>query len=53
MGLMKLQTWIISLPVPCWAGDNTDLASNSNISKMVRVNVAFTFFKESFLKNIR
>ena len=30
------------LPVPRWAGDNTDLTLNSNISKMVRVNIAFT-----------
>ena len=27
----------LPLPVPCWAGDNTDLPSNSNISKTVRV----------------
>ena len=38
----------LSLPVPRCAGDNTDLPSDSNISKMVRVNIAFTeaFFKE-------
>ena len=35
------------LPVPRCAGDNTDLHSNSNISKTIRVNIAFTttFFK--------
>ena len=34
--------------MPRWAGDNTDLPSDSNISKTVRVNIAFaaTFFKE-------
>ena len=34
--------------VPRWAGDNTDLPSNSNISKTVRVNIVFTtkFSKE-------
>ena len=31
-----------SLPVPHWAGDNTDLLSNSIISKTVRVNIALT-----------
>ena len=38
----------LSLPVPRWAGANTDIPSNSNISKAVRVNIAFTatFFKE-------
>ena len=38
----------LSLPVPRWAGHNTDLPSDSNISKTVRVNIAFaaTFFKE-------
>ena len=36
------------LPVPRWAVDNTDLLSNSNISKTVRANIAFasTLFKE-------
>ena len=31
-----------------WVGDNTDLHSGSNISKTLRVNIAFdvTFFKE-------
>ena len=34
---------IYSLPVPRWKGDNNDLPSNSNISKMVKVaNIAFT-----------
>ena len=40
----------ISLPVPRWAGDNTVLLTNSNISKAVRINIAFT---ECFLKSIR
>ena len=37
----------LSLPVTHWAGNNTDLHPNSNISKTVRVNVACTrtFFK--------
>ena len=29
-------------PVPHWAGDSTNLHSNKNISKVVRVNVTFT-----------
>ena len=38
----------LSLPVPHLVGDNTNLLSNSNISKTVRVNIAFTrtFLKE-------
>ena len=34
--------------MPRWAGDNTDLTSDSNIPKAVRVNIAFaaTLFKE-------
>ena len=38
----------LSFPVPHWAGDNTDLLSDSNISKAVIVNNVFTrtFFKE-------
>ena len=40
----------LSLPVPHWTGDNTDLPSDSNISRTVRVNIAFT---ERFLKNIQ
>ena len=31
-----------SLPVPPCSGDNTDLRSNSNISKVLRINFAFT-----------
>ena len=31
-----------SLPVPPCSGDYTDLRSNSNISKVVRINFAFT-----------
>ena len=33
---------------PCWAGDNPELLSDSNISKMVRLNTALTatFFKK-------
>ena len=34
------------LPVPCWVCDNTDLPLDSNTSKTVKVNVAFTYFKE-------
>ena len=36
------------LPVPRWADDNTDLPSDNNISKTVRVNIALTkdVFKE-------
>ena len=38
----------LSLPVPRWASANADLPPNSNISKMVRVNIVFTrtIFKE-------
>ena len=38
------------LPVPRRAGDNTDLPSDSNVSKMVRANIAFTkhIFKRMF-----
>ena len=39
-----------SLPVSRWAGDNTDLPSDINISKSVGVNIAFV---GSFLKNIQ
>ena len=35
--------------VTLWVGDNTNLPSNSNISKTERANVAFT---KSFLKSI-
>ena len=31
----------LSLPVPRWTGHNTDLPLDSNISKTVRVNIAF------------
>ena len=40
----------LSLPVTLCAGHNTDLPLNSNISKSVRVNIAFT---KIFLKSIR
>ena len=42
------ETLTLSLPVPLSAGDNTDLPSDSNISKTVRVKIAFTrrLFKE-------
>ena len=43
------ENWTLSLPVPHWAGANTDLPSNCNISKMARVNIAF---KKCFLKRI-
>ena len=32
----------LSLPVPYWAGANTDPPSNRNISKMVKLNITFT-----------
>ena len=39
---------VLLLPVPCWAGLPTDLPLDRNISKTVRVNIAFsvTFFKD-------
>ena len=40
----------LSLTVPRWAGGNTDLPLESNSSKWVRVNIAFT---KTFLKNIQ
>ena len=41
----------LSLPVPHWAGDTTILPTNSNSSKTVRVNVAFTdLFERTFEK---
>ena len=39
----------LSLPVTHCADHNNDLSSNNNISKMVRVNIAF---KATFLKLI-
>ena len=41
-------TLTVSLPVLRWAGGNTDLPLGSNISKTLRVNIAFaaTFLKE-------
>ena len=47
---MKCKILTLSLPVPRNVGDDTDLTSDSNISKTVRVNIAFT---ECFLKNIQ
>ena len=43
-----VHTLTLSLPAPRWTGGNTDLRSESNISKTVRVNIAFdaTFLKE-------
>ena len=46
----KLIWLTFSLLVSHWAGHNTDLPSDSNISKKVRVNIAFA---EQFLKNIQ
>lgn len=46
----KMRTLILSLPVPHWVGVNTNLHSNSNISKMVKVDIAST---KSFLKSIQ
>ena len=46
--IFMLHILTLSLPVLCWAGDNTDLPLDSNISKTVTVNIACTrtFFKE-------
>ena len=44
------ETLSLSLPVPRWEGHNSDLPSDSNISKTVRVNITFA---EYFLKNIQ
>ena len=38
----SLKMKLFLLPVPRWVGDSTDLPSSSNITKMVRVNIAFT-----------
>ena len=34
-------TLTLFVPVACWACDNTDLLSNSNVSKTVNVNIVF------------
>ena len=48
---MVRHTLTLSLPKPHWAGDNTDLSSDSNISKTVRVNIPFAnIFKRIFNK---
>ena len=41
-------TLTLSLPEPHWVGGNADLPSDSNISKALRINIAFvgTIFKE-------
>ena len=39
--MLNFQILTISLPIPRWAGDNADLTSDINISKMVGVNIAF------------
>ena len=46
--IFMLHILTLSLPVLCWAGDNTDLPLDSNISKTVTVNITCTrtFFKE-------
>ena len=36
-----IETLTLLLSVSCWLGANTELPSNSNISKMVGVNIAF------------
>ena len=36
------RNWTLLLPVPCWVGDSTNPRLSSNISKTVRVNIAFT-----------
>ena len=45
---VKVRYLTFSLTVLHWVGDNSDLPLNSNISKTVSVNIAFTgtFFKE-------
>ena len=45
-----IQILTLSLPVTRCAGHSTDLHSNSNISKTVRVNNAFNLFKRVFDK---
>ena len=40
---MNWYALILSLPVPRWAGTNTDLPVNSNFSKTVRVNLHRAF----------
>ena len=44
----KIEDLTLSLPATRCAGHNTDLPSNRNISKTVRITIAFTqkFFKE-------
>ena len=44
----KIENLTLSLPATRCAGHNTDLPSNRNISKTVRITIAFTqkFFKE-------
>ena len=39
--MLNFQILTISLPEPRWAGNNTDLTSDINISKTVVVNIAF------------
>ena len=39
--MLNFQILTISLPIPRWAGDNADLTSDINISKMVGVSIAF------------
>ena len=41
-GPVDINRLTLSLPVPHCAGDKTNLPSDSNISKTVRVNVAYT-----------
>ena len=41
-GIQEAQPSALSLLVFRWAGENTDLPSNSNISKTETVNIAFT-----------
>ena len=45
---MLFITLTVSLPVFRWVGDNAGLPSDSNISKTLKVNIAFvaTLFKE-------
>ena len=43
---------ILQLPITSWVGDSTNLPSNSNISKTVKVNIAFLqiFFEEYLIR---
>ena len=46
--IKEYMLFIVHCPLTSFTGHNTDLPSNSNVLKKVRVNIAFTgtFFKE-------